>query len=46
MAQALTSGEIAAAVYTVPLVDEMEAGAPVDFGLPDEPWALGSTPSS
>ena len=38
MAQALTSGEIAAAVYTVPLVDEMEAGAPVDFGLPDEPW--------
>ena len=33
MAQALTSGEIAATVYTVPLVDEMEEGAPVDFGL-------------
>ncbi|WP_420752276.1 ABC transporter substrate-binding protein [Rhodococcus sp. O3] len=34
MAQALTSGEIAAALYTMPLTAEKEAGAPVDSGLP------------
>ncbi|GAA4478811.1 extracellular solute-binding protein [Rhodococcus olei] len=33
IAQALTSGEIAAAVYTLPLTTEKEKGAPVDFGL-------------
>jgi iron(III) transport system substrate-binding protein len=38
IAQALTSGEIAATVYVVPLVDEMADGAPVDFGIPEEAW--------
>ena len=38
MAQALTSGEIAATVYAGPLVDEKAKGAPVDFGLPDKVW--------
>jgi iron(III) transport system substrate-binding protein len=38
MAQALTSGEIAAGNYVQPLVDEMAAGAPVDWGLVDQPW--------
>jgi iron(III) transport system substrate-binding protein len=38
IAQALTSGEIAAAVYNAPLVDEKAKGAPVDFGLPDKAW--------
>jgi iron(III) transport system substrate-binding protein len=38
IAQALTSGEIAAAVYNGPLVDEKAKGAPVDFGLPDKAW--------
>ncbi|EME20899.1 ABC transporter substrate-binding protein [Rhodococcus triatomae] len=33
IAQALTSGEIAAAAYTLPLTAEKEKGAPVDFGL-------------
>ncbi|GAF44712.1 ABC transporter substrate-binding protein [Rhodococcus wratislaviensis] len=33
IAQALTSGEIAAAVYTLPLTTEKKAGAPVDSGL-------------
>ncbi|MFF0816914.1 ABC transporter substrate-binding protein [Rhodococcus sp. NPDC003318] len=33
IAQALTSGEIAAAAYTLPLTTEKEKGAPVDFGL-------------
>jgi iron(III) transport system substrate-binding protein len=36
--QALTSGEVSASVYAVPLVDEKEQGAPVDFGLPDKVW--------
>ncbi|MEE2033184.1 ABC transporter substrate-binding protein [Rhodococcus chondri] len=34
MSQALTSGELAAAVYTVPLTTEKKAGAPVDSALP------------
>ena len=38
MAQALTSGEIAATVYAGPLVDEKAKGAPVDYGLPDKVW--------
>jgi len=38
IAQALTSGEIAASVYTGVLVDEKAKGAPVDFGLPDKAW--------
>lgn len=33
IAQALASGEIAAAAYTLPLTAEMDNGAPVDFGL-------------
>ena len=36
--QALTSGEIAASVYTTPLVDEKAKGAPVDFGVPAKAW--------
>lgn len=35
MGQALASGELAAAVYTVPLTAEKEAGAPVESGMPD-----------
>jgi iron(III) transport system substrate-binding protein len=38
IAQALTSGEVAATAYAGPLVDEKEQGAPVDFGLPDKVW--------
>jgi iron(III) transport system substrate-binding protein len=38
MAQALTSGEIAAASFVQVLTDEKEAGAPVDSGLADEVW--------
>jgi iron(III) transport system substrate-binding protein len=38
MAQALTSGEIAAASFVQVLSDEKEAGAPVDSGLADEVW--------
>jgi len=34
MAQALTSGELAATVYTLPLTAEKEAGAPVESGMP------------
>lgn len=38
MAQALTSGEIAAASFVQVLTDEKEAGAPVESGLADEVW--------
>ncbi|MCW2586376.1 MAG: putative Fe3+ transporter, periplasmic component [Frankiales bacterium] len=38
MALALTSGEIAAAAFVQPLVDEKAAGAPVDWGLADPAW--------
>jgi iron(III) transport system substrate-binding protein len=38
MGQALTSGEISAAAFVQPLVDEKKAGAPVDWGLAKEPW--------
>jgi iron(III) transport system substrate-binding protein len=38
IAQALTSGEIAASVYAGPLVDEKAQGAPVDFGIPEQAW--------
>jgi iron(III) transport system substrate-binding protein len=38
MAQALTSGEISAATFVQPLVDEKAAGAPVDWGLADPAW--------
>jgi iron(III) transport system substrate-binding protein len=38
IAQALTSGEVAATAYAVALVDEKEQGAPVDFGLPEKVW--------
>jgi iron(III) transport system substrate-binding protein len=36
--QALTSGEIAAAIYSQVLVDEKDQGAPVDFKVPDTAW--------
>lgn len=38
-AEALSSGEIGAAVYVEPQVDQQEAGAPVDFGFEPERWA-------
>ncbi|MEG9224677.1 extracellular solute-binding protein [Aeromicrobium sp. Sec7.5] len=38
-AQALSSGEIAAAVYVEPQVDAKEAGAPVDWGFEDKQWS-------
>lgn len=38
LAQAVASGEIAAALYGEPLIDEMEQGAPVDWGLAPKPW--------
>jgi iron(III) transport system substrate-binding protein len=38
IAQALTSGEVAASVYAGPLVDEKGQGAPVDFGIPAKAW--------
>ena len=36
--EALGAGEVAAAAFTLPLVAQREAGAPVDFALPDEAW--------
>ena len=38
IAQALSSGEIIATPMVQPLVREMEAGAPVDWVLPDPAW--------
>ena len=38
-AQALSSGEIAAAVYVEPQIDEKEAGAPVEWGFEEEQWS-------
>ncbi|MDT9592803.1 extracellular solute-binding protein [Nocardioides zeae] len=38
IAQALTSGEIAAAPGVQPLVAEVESGAPVDWKLPEPAW--------
>jgi iron(III) transport system substrate-binding protein len=38
LGQAATSGEIAVAAYGEPLIDEKEAGAPVDWGLAPKPW--------
>jgi iron(III) transport system substrate-binding protein len=38
MAQALTSGEISAAAFVQPLVDEKASGAPVDWALADPAW--------
>lgn len=38
MAQALTSGEIAAASFVQPLIDEKKNGAPVDWGLAKPAW--------
>jgi iron(III) transport system substrate-binding protein len=38
IAQALTSGEVAASVYAGVLVDEKAQGAPVDFGVPAKAW--------
>ncbi|GAA1724163.1 ABC transporter substrate-binding protein [Aeromicrobium alkaliterrae] len=38
IAQALTSGEIAAAPIVSPLVNDIAAGAPVDFQLAPKPW--------
>jgi iron(III) transport system substrate-binding protein len=38
IAQALTSGEVAASVYNGVLVDEKAQGAPVDFGVPKTAW--------
>jgi iron(III) transport system substrate-binding protein len=38
MAQALASGEIAAGAFVGDMVDEREAGAPVDSGLSDTVW--------
>ena len=38
MAEALSSGELAAATFVQVLVDEKEAGAPVESGLADEAW--------
>lgn len=52
IAQALTSGEIVAAPGVQPLVAEVDAGAPVDWTLPDPAWGtpwfshvLGSAPN-
>ena len=37
--EALTSGEIAASVYAGAAMDGgMEAGAPIDWAIPDDPW--------
>lgn len=51
VAQALSSGEIAASPMVQPLVREMESGAPVEWTLPDPAWgtpwyshALSSAP--
>jgi iron(III) transport system substrate-binding protein len=38
MVGALTSGEIAAGTFVDPLVDEQEAGAPVEWRLGEHPW--------
>lgn len=38
IAQALTSGEIAATPGVQPLVPEVDSGAPVGWALPDPPW--------
>ncbi|MFI5957483.1 ABC transporter substrate-binding protein [Cryptosporangium sp. NPDC051539] len=38
IAQALTSGEIAATPVVQPLVAEVKAGAPVKWALPEKPW--------
>jgi iron(III) transport system substrate-binding protein len=38
MAQALASGEIAAATFVQPQVDEQKAGAPVQWGLATPAW--------
>lgn len=38
LGQAVTSGEIAVAIYGEPLIDEQEMGAPVDWGLAPKPW--------
>ncbi|MFC6466790.1 extracellular solute-binding protein [Gordonia humi] len=38
-AQALSSGEIAAAAYVEPQADEKKAGAPVDWGFEKEQWS-------
>lgn len=40
--QALVSGEISASPYTQPMVDEQEAGAPVDWTVPSAPWGVRS----
>ncbi len=36
--EALGAGEVGAAAFTLPLVAQQEAGAPVDFALPEEAW--------
>lgn len=38
MAQAVVSGEIAVGTSTVPLIDEMQKGAPVGWGLAPKVW--------
>lgn len=38
MAEALSSGEIAAATFVQPQVDEQKAGAPVEWGLANPSW--------
>lgn len=38
MAEALSSGEIAAATFVQPQVDEKEAGAPVEWGVAKPSW--------
>ena len=38
-AEALSSGEIAGAIFVEPQVDQQKAGAPVDFGFEEEKWA-------
>ena len=38
MAEALSSGEISAATFVQPQVDEKEAGAPVEWGLANPAW--------
>ena len=38
LGQAVSSGEVAVAIYGEPLVDEKEMGAPVGWGLAPKPW--------
>lgn len=38
ISQALTSGELGAALVVQPLITEKESGAPVDWALPDPAW--------